>query len=164
MLFVGSVLQHYETELKRLRSEYAGLTGNKRAELENLLLEGDLLEITMDEVQQLWVILQQDSELLASFNSSGLEEDELGKMAGDDKRKRRKRKDPSPTTSVSSNASTESAAPSSKMPPSKRRKRVVRSTTPKSSPSPATSTSSLHSKSIKCLLARVALYHSVVTS
>ena len=72
----GSVLQHYETELQRLRSEYAGLSGSKRTELENLLMEGDLLEVTMDEETQLWQLLQQDAESSLAFEKSGHEEEE----------------------------------------------------------------------------------------
>ena len=71
----GSVLHHYETELQRLRSEYAGLSGSKRTELENLLMEGDLLEVTMDEELQLWQILQQDAESSLAFEQSGREEE-----------------------------------------------------------------------------------------
>lgn len=143
MTFAGSVLHHYETELKRLRSEYSGLSGSKRLELENLLMQGDLHEVAMEEVQQLWLILQQDAELQSAYERSGLQEDELGQFDEEDRRKRRKRKDPSPAASLGSNASSEST---SKGPPSKRRKRVTRSTTPKSSPSPAPSNSSSHSK------------------
>ena len=72
----GSVLQHYESELQRLRAEYAGLSGNKRTELENLLTECDLLEVTMDEVLQLWQLLQQDAEVLSAFEKMGEENDE----------------------------------------------------------------------------------------
>ena len=71
----GSVLQHYETELQRLRSEYAGLSGSKRTELENLLMEGDLLEVTMDEENQLWQLLQQDAESSLAFEKAGREEE-----------------------------------------------------------------------------------------
>ena len=73
--YTGSVLHHYETELQRLRSEYAGLSGNKRTELENLLMEGDLLEVTMDEETQLWQLLQQDAESSLAFEKSGREEE-----------------------------------------------------------------------------------------
>lgn len=75
-LVPGSVLQHYESELQRLRAEYAGLSGSKRTELENLLTECDLLEVTMDEVQQLWQLLQQDAEILMVFEKMGEENDE----------------------------------------------------------------------------------------
>ena len=68
----GSVLKHYESELQRLRSEYAGLSGSKRTELENLLMEGDLLEVTLDEEYQLWHLLQQDAESSLAFEKSGL--------------------------------------------------------------------------------------------
>ena len=71
----GSVLHHYETELQRLRSEYAGLSGSKRTELENLLMEGDLLEVTLDEETQLWQLLQQDAESSLAFEKSGHEEE-----------------------------------------------------------------------------------------
>ena len=67
---LGSVLAHYNSELQRLRSEYAGLSGCKRESLEELLMEGDLLEVTMDEVQQLWQLLQLDTEYLAAFDTS----------------------------------------------------------------------------------------------
>lgn len=67
---LGSVLAHYDSELKRLRSEYAGLSGSKREALEHLLMEGDLLEVTMDEVQQLWQLLQLDTEYLTAFDTS----------------------------------------------------------------------------------------------
>ncbi len=137
----GSVLHHYETELKRLRMEYAGLTPSKRTELEDLLMEGDLLEVTMDEVQQIWNVLHQDAESLAAYGRSALGEEEAEE---EDRRKRRKRKDPSPSTSVVSNASSEGSM--SKVPSSKRRKRVTRSTTPKLSPSPAPSSASSHSE------------------
>ena len=66
----GSVLAHYDAELQRLRSEYAGLSGGKREALENLLMEGDLLEVMMDEVQQLWQLLQMDTEYLSAFDTS----------------------------------------------------------------------------------------------
>ena len=33
-------------------------------------MEGDLLEVTMDEVQQLWQLLQQDTEYLSVFDTS----------------------------------------------------------------------------------------------
>ena len=66
----GSVLAHYNSELQRLRSEYAGLSGCKRESLEQLLMEGDLLEVTMDEVQQLWQLLQLDTEYLSAFDTS----------------------------------------------------------------------------------------------
>ena len=33
-------------------------------------MEGDLLEVTMDEVQQLWQLLQLDTEYLAAFDTS----------------------------------------------------------------------------------------------
>lgn len=67
---VGSVLAHYNSELQRLRSDYAGLSPSKREALDRLLMEGDLLEVMMDEVQQLWHILQLDTEYLSLFNSA----------------------------------------------------------------------------------------------
>lgn len=152
--FSGSVLQHYETELNRLRSEYAGLTGSKRTEMENLLMEGDLLEVTMDEVQQLWQVLHQDAEMLISYERSGQEEGEGGEHGKDDDgRRRRKRKVPSLSgsasgvggVSVPSEGSAVSLSRSAKVPPSKKQKRMTRSITPKSSPSPAPSNSSCHS-------------------
>ena len=71
----GSVLQHYETELLRLRSEYAGISGAKRMEMEELLMEGDLLEVTMDEIQQLWQLLQTDAEILVVFERGDKQEE-----------------------------------------------------------------------------------------
>ena len=64
------MLQHYATELDHIRNSYAGLTVSKRGELEDLLMEGDLLEVTMDEVQQLWLLLQEDSECRAAFEKA----------------------------------------------------------------------------------------------
>ena len=153
------MLQHYESELGRLRAEYAGLSGNKRADMERLLMEGDLLEVTLDEVQQLWLVLHQDSETAASFERFGMEEGEgeEGTERGreEEGRRRRKRK---PATLASGGAGTGGVASSveggdgtgrmGKAPPTKRQKRVTRSTTPKSSPSPAPSNASSHSKSV----------------
>lgn len=65
------MLQHYETELERLTAKYAGLSSSKRMTLDNLLMEGDLLEVTLDEVQQLWQMLQQDAHMLAAFQKKG---------------------------------------------------------------------------------------------
>ncbi len=67
----GSVLIHYETELERLTAKYAGLNSVKRSTLDTLLMEGDLLEVNMDEVQQLWQLLQQDAHLLSAFQKKG---------------------------------------------------------------------------------------------
>lgn len=135
-------MQHYETELKRLCSQYAGLSGKRRTQLETILMEGDLMEVAVDEVQQLWFVLQQDSELLVSFEKSGQEKGDEG---GDDgKRVVRKRKEMSPTN-LASTAGLSEGGPS-KIPPSKKRKRIARSITPKSSPSPAQSNISTCSK------------------
>lgn len=146
-------MHHYETELNRLRAEYAGLSGTKRVDMDQLLMEGDLLEVTMDEVQQLWLVLHQDAETLTVFERFGMEDDEGGERGKEEEgRRRRKRKVPSVSVSVSSGGgdsvgtSSEVASRLSKVPPSKRQKRVTRSTTPKSSPSPAPSNSSSHSK------------------
>lgn len=154
---VGSVLHHYESELNRLRSEYAGLSGSKRVEMEKLLMEGDLLEVTMDEVQQLWLVLHQDAETLTAFERFGMEEEEEGGERGkeEDGRRRRKRKassvsagggDSAGGASMDAQLTAAGSSRLSKVPPSKRQKRVTRSTTPKSSPSPAPSNSSSHSK------------------
>ena len=75
--FSGSVLQHYESELQRLRAEYAGFSGTKREELETLLMQGDLLEVTLDEIQQLWQLLQSDLEYLTAYERNGKEEMEV---------------------------------------------------------------------------------------
>lgn len=88
-LLAGSVLQHYETELHRLKSEFSGLSGTRRQELEDMLMEGDLLEVTLDEVQQLWQLLQSDAEFLAAFEGitsggkSGGEVDEEEEAGGE---------------------------------------------------------------------------------
>lgn len=39
-------------------------------------MEGDLLEVTLDEVQQLWKLLQQDAQLLTTFQEKGKPETE----------------------------------------------------------------------------------------
>ena len=39
-------------------------------------MEGDLLEVTMDEEYQLWQFLQQDAESSLAFEKSGLMEEE----------------------------------------------------------------------------------------
>ena len=72
----GSVLHHYESELERHLSKYVGLGPTRRSNLDNLLMEGDLLEVTLDEVQQLWQLLQQDAQLLTSFQEKGAPETE----------------------------------------------------------------------------------------
>ena len=69
----GSVLNHYETELERLTAKYAGLSSSKRSALDSLLMEGDLLEVTLDEVQQLWQLLQQDAHLLTAFQKKNFD-------------------------------------------------------------------------------------------
>lgn len=143
----GSVLHHYETELHRLRSEYAGLSGTKRKELEGLLMEGDLLEVTLDEVYQIWTVLHQDTVTLTAFERSGSEDGEGEKGKPEEGRRRRKRKGASLVTSASSSEGPSvSAGKGVKVPTQKRQKRMARSTTPKSSPSPAPSNSSSHSE------------------
>ena len=159
---LGSVLQHYESELKRLRSEYAGLSGNKRADMEKLLVEGDLLEVTLDEVQQLWLVLHQDAETLTAYDKFAVEEEgERGKEEEGRRRKRKVALSSASGTSALVDAGGASAGSSvegafsrqSRVPPAKRQKRVTRSTTPKASPSPAPSNTSSHSKcSIQYLL------------
>ena len=74
---LGSVLIHYETELERLTTKYAGLNSAKRSAMDTLLMEGDLLEVALDEVQQLWQLLQQDAHLLTSFQKKGEIESEV---------------------------------------------------------------------------------------
>ena len=151
-MFAGSVLHHYETELNRLRSEYNGLSGTKRKELEDLLMEGDLLEVTMDEVQQLWTVLHQDTETLTAFERSGSEDSEGERGKGEGRRKRKGASlsmgsaVSSSTSSLAEGSSSQGVKGIAKMPPSKRQKRMTRSTTPKSSPSPAPSNSSCHSE------------------
>ena len=47
-----------------------GLSVSKRGEVENLLMEGDLLEVTMDEVRQLWHLLPEDSDCCVTFEKA----------------------------------------------------------------------------------------------
>jgi histone demethylase JARID1 len=62
-----SVLKHYESQLLKEKSKYAGLTGDMRKNVESTLLDGDLLEVTTDETTQLWQTLQTDSDCLSYF-------------------------------------------------------------------------------------------------
>ena len=70
ILSLGSVLQHYVSELEHIRNSYAGLSVSKRGEVEDLLMEGDLLEVTMDEVRQLWHLIQEDSDCRIAFEKA----------------------------------------------------------------------------------------------
>ena len=70
MLSLGSVLQHCVSELEHIRNLYAGLSVSKRGEVEDLLMKGDLLEVTMDEVRQLWLLLQEDSDCRVAFEKT----------------------------------------------------------------------------------------------
>ena len=65
--YVDSVLKHYETQLLKEKSAYSGLAESQRREVEDLLLEGDLLEVTTDETTQLWQVLQSDTECVNYF-------------------------------------------------------------------------------------------------
>ena len=67
MFCLESVLQHYVSELEHIRNSYAGLLVSKRGEVEDLLMERDLLEMTTDEVRQLWHLLQEDSDCRVAF-------------------------------------------------------------------------------------------------
>lgn len=53
---VGSVLKHYESQLSKEKATYAGLTEAQRKNVEEMLLAGDLLEVTTDETTQLWQV------------------------------------------------------------------------------------------------------------
>ena len=70
LISVGLVLQHYVSELEHIRNSYAGLSVSKRGEVEDLLMEGDLLEVTMDEVRQLWHLIQEDSDCQVAFEKT----------------------------------------------------------------------------------------------
>ena len=65
-----SVLKHYETQVLKEKSSYSGLAESQRREVEDLLLEGDLLEVTTDETTQLWQVLQSDTECVNYFSLS----------------------------------------------------------------------------------------------
>ena len=47
--------------------EFAGLSASYRQELEDLLMEGDLLEVTVEEVKQLWQLLTSNAEFRVAF-------------------------------------------------------------------------------------------------
>ncbi len=96
-------------------------------------MEGDLIEVSIDEVQEVWTLLQEDAELQAAYEKAGPEKIE----EEDGRRPSRKRKEVSPSSSSSGSDSLASKT--------KKRKRIAHSTTPKSSPSPAPSSASSHS-------------------
>ena len=117
-------------------------------------MEGDLLEVTLDEVYQLWTVLHQDTVTLAAFERFELEDGEGETGKAEEGRRRRKRKGAS-TTMASSSAGVSAASSSTtegglvrgaRVPAPKRQKRTARSTTPKSSPSPAPSNTSSQSE------------------
>ena len=54
---VGSVLKHYESQLSKEKATYAGLTEAQRKNVEDMLLVGDLLEVTTDETTQIWQVI-----------------------------------------------------------------------------------------------------------
>lgn len=110
-------------------------------------MEGDLLEVTVDEVYQIWTVLHQDMGTLTAFERSGSEDGEGEKGKADEGRRRRKRKGASLVSSYSSSEGLSvPAGRGVKVIVPKRQKRMARSTTPKSSPSPAPSNSSSHSE------------------
>ena len=47
--------------------EFAGLSASHQQELEDLLMEGDLLEVTVEEVKQLWQLLTSNAEFQVAF-------------------------------------------------------------------------------------------------
>lgn len=65
-----SVLRHYNNQLSKEKSSYVGLSELQRKRVEEVLLDGDLLEVTTDETTQLWQLLQTDSECLSYFTLS----------------------------------------------------------------------------------------------
>ena len=69
-LDIDSVLKHYEAQLQKEKSSYSGLAEGQRREVEDLLLEGDLLEVTTDETTLLWQVLQSDTECVNYFSLS----------------------------------------------------------------------------------------------
>ena len=66
-IFTDSLLQYYKTELQRQTVEFAGLSASRREELEDLLMEGDLLEVKVEEVQQLWQLLTSNADYQVAF-------------------------------------------------------------------------------------------------
>ena len=66
-IFTDSLLQYYKTELQRQTVEFAGLSASRRLELEDLLMEGDLLEVKVEEVQQLWQLLTSNADFQVAF-------------------------------------------------------------------------------------------------
>ena len=54
-------------ELQTQTVEFAGLSASHRQELEDLLMEGDLLEVTVEEVKQLWQLLTSNTEFQVAF-------------------------------------------------------------------------------------------------
>ena len=66
-LFTEPLLQYYKTELQTQTMEFAGLSASYRQELEDLLMEGDLLEVTVEEVKQLWQLLTSNAEFQVAF-------------------------------------------------------------------------------------------------
>ena len=106
-----------------------------------MLLEGDLIEVSIDEVQEVWSMLQEDAELQVAFEKAGPDKVE----EEDGKRPTRKRKEVSPSNSViSSSGSTSGSIAEGLGSKNRKRKRVGQSITPKSSPSPAPSSASSH--------------------
>ena len=56
-LFISdSVLRHYNNQLSKEKSSYVGLSELQRKRMEEVLLDGDLLEVTTDETTQLWQV------------------------------------------------------------------------------------------------------------
>ncbi len=55
-VIVDSVLKHYESQLTKEKTSYLGMTEVQRKRVEELLLEGDLLEVTTDETTQIWQV------------------------------------------------------------------------------------------------------------
>lgn len=66
-MITDSLLQYYKTELQRQTVEFAGLSVSRRQELEDLLMEGDLLEVKVEEVQQLWQLLTSNANFQVTF-------------------------------------------------------------------------------------------------
>ena len=56
LIYIDSVLKHYETQLNKEKASYLGLSETHRRKVEELLLEGDLLEVTTDESTQIWQV------------------------------------------------------------------------------------------------------------
>ena len=56
ILFIDSVLKHYETQLGKEKLNYLGMLEAQRKKVEDILLEGDLLEVTTDETTQIWQV------------------------------------------------------------------------------------------------------------